>query len=316
MNPKSTILSALILLLTFNVFSQNVGINTDGSQPDNSAMLDVKSSDKGFLPPRLSSVQISHISNPAEGLMVYNTDQKKIIYFNGTDWLYLNDDPFFEIPTNGLVAYFPFNGNAVNGFVGGNDGTLVGPILTNDRFGNTDRAYSFDGYNDHILVPHYDALNCPDAVTMSVWVKKEEQNQNWACILLKGRVGDVPNTQNYYLGFVKSYVTGASNSFYSGNDNCQGQTVTSYPTNSVWYHVVGILNYDGEEMIYVNGTKINLYDNSQTNLHLPLNDYFLQIGIGNEGDTNQEHFSGCIDDIRLYNRALTEHEIQSLYKEK
>jgi hypothetical protein len=63
-----------------------VGINTDGSSPAPSAILDVKSSDRGFLPPRLSNEQITLISSPAEGLIVYSTTEKNLFVFNGTNW--------------------------------------------------------------------------------------------------------------------------------------------------------------------------------------------------------------------------------------
>lgn len=69
-----------ILLLAVNVFSQ-VGINNDGTLPDPSAMLDVKSTSKGFLPPRLTQPQMAQIINPADGLMVYNITDSKIYVF-------------------------------------------------------------------------------------------------------------------------------------------------------------------------------------------------------------------------------------------
>jgi hypothetical protein len=68
------------------VSNAQVGVNTDGSSPDPTAMLDVKSSDKGFLPPRLSGAQVAAIPTPAEGILVYNTDVKYLIYFDGTNW--------------------------------------------------------------------------------------------------------------------------------------------------------------------------------------------------------------------------------------
>jgi hypothetical protein len=57
-----------------------VGINTDGSQPDNSAMLDVKSADKGILIPRMMATQRDAINIPATGLMVYVTDDNTLKY--------------------------------------------------------------------------------------------------------------------------------------------------------------------------------------------------------------------------------------------
>ncbi|HNW72755.1 MAG TPA: hypothetical protein PKN44_03950, partial [Bacteroidales bacterium] len=69
----SLILVAFMLLFGENLVAQ-VGINNDGSQPDPSAGLDVKFTNKGFLPPRMTHSQLNAISNPADGLMVYCTD--------------------------------------------------------------------------------------------------------------------------------------------------------------------------------------------------------------------------------------------------
>ena len=70
---KLTLISLLLLLTGSFVFSQ-LGINIDGSSPDGSAMLDVKSKKKGLLPPRMSRAEINAIVNPANGLIVYCTD--------------------------------------------------------------------------------------------------------------------------------------------------------------------------------------------------------------------------------------------------
>ena len=65
--------AVLLLFLDLQLLAQ-VSINTDGSQPDNSAILDVKSSTKGFLPPRMTFTEMYAIDNPASGLMVFCTD--------------------------------------------------------------------------------------------------------------------------------------------------------------------------------------------------------------------------------------------------
>ncbi len=71
---------AIFLSITFQLSAQ-VGINTDGTQPDPSAGLDVKFNNKGFLPPRLSLSQIQTISNPANGLQVFCTTDSKMYIF-------------------------------------------------------------------------------------------------------------------------------------------------------------------------------------------------------------------------------------------
>ena len=57
------------------------------------------------------------------------------------------------VPTNGLVGWWPFNGNANDESGNGNNGTVNGATLTTDRFGNVNKAYSFDGVNDFLLIP-------------------------------------------------------------------------------------------------------------------------------------------------------------------
>ncbi len=85
---KTILIFAFTLLLAgeMNVQAQ-VGINTDGSQPDASAMLDIKSTDKGILIPRMTQAQRDAIASPANGLMIYQTDGiKGFYYFDGSDW--------------------------------------------------------------------------------------------------------------------------------------------------------------------------------------------------------------------------------------
>ena len=89
MNKTIQLLSKLILLLclALEVSGQdNVAINPSGSAPDNSAMLDISSTDKGLLIPRMTTVQRNAIASPAAGLMVYDTNNDSFWYNDGTTW--------------------------------------------------------------------------------------------------------------------------------------------------------------------------------------------------------------------------------------
>ncbi|MFH1120690.1 MAG: hypothetical protein V1775_12785 [Bacteroidota bacterium] len=101
-------LFVLIFLATGLSSMSQVAINTDGTTPDNSAMLDVKSTAKGFLPPRMTTTQRNAIAAPAEGLLVYNTDEKALNMFTGTAWKSLIPVPDFEcglsVTVNHLVG--------------------------------------------------------------------------------------------------------------------------------------------------------------------------------------------------------------------
>jgi hypothetical protein len=83
--------SALTILYTFLITAisqaQSLAINTDGSTANNSAMLDIKSSSKGMLIPRLTSIERNAIPAPADGLVVYDTNTKGFWYHNGTSWI-------------------------------------------------------------------------------------------------------------------------------------------------------------------------------------------------------------------------------------
>jgi hypothetical protein len=98
----------LVLCLVFftqGLFAQNIAINEDGSTAHPSAILDVKSSTKGVLFPRMTKLQRTAILLPATGLLVYQTDEDKGFYFyNGSTWKQIiNEQPWFFI-NNNLIA--------------------------------------------------------------------------------------------------------------------------------------------------------------------------------------------------------------------
>jgi trimeric autotransporter adhesin len=88
---KYTTFVVLILFFSKNIAAQNVAINTDGSTANTSAILDVKSTTKGLLIPRLTQVQKNAIPSPATGLLIFQTapDSIGFHYYNGSQWLYL-----------------------------------------------------------------------------------------------------------------------------------------------------------------------------------------------------------------------------------
>ena len=85
-------ISLLLVLIIPGSYAQ-VAINTDGGNPDISAMLDVQSTNKGFLPPCMNASQMNAINTPPVGLMVYNTTMNSVFCYNGSSWkmLFSND---------------------------------------------------------------------------------------------------------------------------------------------------------------------------------------------------------------------------------
>ncbi len=107
---KKFLLLLAFILLGYGAAAQ-VSINSDGSEPDQSAMLEIKSTDKGFLPPRMTTEQMNGVVTPPAGLLVYNTSVNSLYWFNGITWKRFNEvnytetDPVFLMhPASGITA--------------------------------------------------------------------------------------------------------------------------------------------------------------------------------------------------------------------
>jgi len=209
-----------------------------------------------------------------------------------------------QIPTDGLVAWYPFNGNANDESGNGNNGTVNGATLTTDRFGNVNSAYYFDGENDYIEISDHASLR-PDNISISAWIYAEHSTP---FILGKSVFSNASNEQYTFDG---RYLNVKRNSgCYPGVGWYSGAT-NSYTLNN-WYHITG--SYDGYCIkIYING---NL---SATNSNIPPgpidNCQGGNIRIGLWWAYDPLNFKGKLDDIRIFNRALNDAEIQALYIE-
>ena len=106
---KKLIIVLTMLFFTCKVFTQSLAINSDGSTANSTAMLDVKSTTKGFLPPRMDSTQRNAIVTPASGLTIYNTSIKAFQCYNGTAW-YSTVHFIGESYGGGIVCYIYDNG--------------------------------------------------------------------------------------------------------------------------------------------------------------------------------------------------------------
>ena len=102
-------ISLLCVIFTINLaaFSQNVAINTDGSQPDTKAILDIKSNSKGVLFPRTSSASRRSIVSPARGLILFDTTTNSLWHFNGTNRAEQTDSMNYIWKKTGNIHYVP-----------------------------------------------------------------------------------------------------------------------------------------------------------------------------------------------------------------
>ncbi len=224
---------------------------------------------------------------------------------------------------NGLVAYYTFNGGSLSDSSGyNNDIIFSNATKTTDRFGNPNNAYLFDGASSYMQVKNSQSLN-PDNITMYAIVSVNgyytgpcSGNQ----ILIKG-----PRYQTdglYGIAFDDSAAAcgtpNLNNETFAagyGDDIPEGAQagVTDHTpiTFGHWYYVA--FTYDGlAAKLYINGVlkgtqqrMVNFTDNS--------NDVYIG---KTENPTYPYYFKGIIDELRIYNRALTADEIKYLITSK
>lgn len=209
---------------------------------------------------------------------------------------------------SGLVGYWPMNegaGTKTNDSSGyGNTGTFNGGTWIN---GKRSKALSFNGSSDYIVVPGTinNFLNT-SAITVSAWVKANGSSfAQDTGFVTEGFMGD----GNVRFGLIGYMDTGGSSTkvaagFYNGSWRVVNQT-GSFSFNQ-WVHLVG--TYDGSIIrLYINGVQ----DNSTNYVgSLPLGNE--EWRIGRRWDTGT-YLNGSIDDVRIYNRVLSQSEIQDLY---
>ena len=219
------------------------------------------------------------------------------------------------VPTNGLVGWWPFNGNANDESGNGNNGVVNGASLTGDRFNNPNKAYSFNGVNNKITVAHSSSLNVTSSMTFSIWFKQSSMGNTINYILQKGSGGDCATT-GYYCGIdygFGSIPNGVKVLGYGQGTNCSA-IGTDDVLNSAWHHMAIVYNPSGNNKLYLDGQIANpnysscnncTIQNSTTSLII--GGYFSPLG------ASDKNWNGQLDDIGIWNRALTPCEIQQLY---
>ena len=217
----------------------------------------------------------------------------------------------------GLIAWYPFDGNASDQSGNGNHGVVNGATLTTDRDGQANKAYSFNGVSQGITVSDPSSQLNPTSLTTSVWIYWNGTFDTLgAVILYKGNYNTRPNmaysTEITQSSGGKLICRSDSAGFGAGGANNPSTTLKStsaMPINT-WVHCVLTVD-DGTKIakMYVNGslndTKTFTGSIKQTNE---------QLSIGKYGYNNNYDFNGKIDDICIYNRALSASEIILLYK--
>ena len=205
---------------------------------------------------------------------------------------------------SGLIADYPFNGNAKDVTPYGNKGTVSTATLAADRLGRANSGYSFNGTSSYISVTDSPSLRAPNAVSMSAWVMPTSITGITA-VALKGQLG---GTWDYGLTLVNGVPSYVANSV---NINLG----SALPLNQ-WSQVTFTIQLGGSLIMYVNGQTVGTFatptNTSCSGPCLIPSAYPLTLGSANNSFNN--YFSGMIDDVRIWNRALSTEEAARAYQ--
>ena len=214
----------------------------------------------------------------------------------------------------GLVAYYPFSGDAKDQSLNGNHLEILGPTLTEDRFGQSDSAFSFDGIDDLMRIPYNPSLY-PESFGVSLWVKVRTQPVNGKFIMTNSADEITPPFDPFRL---RLKISGKVAVRYEGNQDglwLELESSTRLDPGR-WYFIVTY--YDGESgeaALFING---QLEDRVVEPMALDTNELGLVLGARQnylaENDTTA-FFAGCLDDLRIFNRALSPREIEKFFVE-
>ena len=207
----------------------------------------------------------------------------------------------------GLVAYYPFNGNARDESGNRNDAEVNGATLTTDRHGKPSSAYSFDGKDDYIQTDTFNVLM--DEFTYSIWVRPavHQLDQNFGTLISRETVpSDNRNLQWLGLGLKGNYLRFHTAPTSQGVNDWIDTPRRRF-TQDQWLHL--IVTFDGTTgRIYLDGQLIASQPSPQA---ATSTSYNFRLGADNTG--SPECLSGQIDDVRIYNRALSAKEVSAIY---
>lgn len=216
----------------------------------------------------------------------------------------LVNDLFAQYPN----ASYPFNGNANDATFNANNGVVTGATLTTDRFGISDKAYSFAGGSDVISVPDAPAFNFTDYLSASAWLyistTPPAANSVQAFSIVSKDEGSGAGMKKWIFGLQNGKLAfhhngpslGSGNWVYSNNFTL---------TQNKWYHVA-FVKAAQDVTFYINGDDLGTFSLPSTMVNPAAN---LQIG----NSENTLEFVGRLDEVNIWGNTLTQKEVQKQF---
>ena len=240
----------LIILLITNyqsliTLNAQIAINTDGSTPDASAMLEVSSTDKGMLIPRMTTSQRANISNPATGLMVYDTDFNSFWYYANSTWNNLSNANFSDADSDTkILVEQNTDDDSIRFYTGGTE-----------YFSMHDGRLSVANTGKSVFIGDSAGINDDLSINLNSFVGyiSGKSNTTGYYNSFYGANTGYSNTTGYMNTFVGTSsgalnTTGANNTFYGGRS---GSMNTTGSANLFLGRTAGFFNTTGSDNIFI-----------------------------------------------------------------
>jgi uncharacterized protein YjdB/RPA family protein len=219
------------------------------------------------------------------------------------------------VPSSGLIAWYPFTGNANDSSGNSINGIVSGASLTTDRFGNANAAYSLNGTTDYIEIPYSPLFDNP-TYSFSFWVKTPISTPSYggpgvnsgiiARNILGGPISSPDDANNWVIFECGGTCAIGTAGHADGMGVANAQTFPSISDN-IWHHVVFTVS-SNLCVCYKDGVKTD--SNYYT---VPITYQNLVTRIGRSLHTYWRAFQGQFDDFGIWSRVLTPCEISQLY---
>ena len=221
------------------------------------------------------------------------------------------------VPTNGLVGYWPFNGNANNEINLSESNVVNGATLAQDRFGQNNKCYYFNGISDDIITGNYGVSGT--GISMSFWYKTSQLTANNYMITWGG------NGWGTFFEIINNHWSAQTigpcyTPSLTGGGTLMSKGLTVSPNENLWHHCVIILPAGAQSLtdakFYFNNvalTEICSYANYGAGAPNISSTNPIKFGSGYQQGGWATNFEGLMDDIGIWNRELTESEIAQLY---
>jgi hypothetical protein len=220
--------------------------------------------------------------------------------------------------SQGLAAWYPFNGNANDESGNGNNGAVIGCQLFPDRLGNNNGSYFFNGNDNLIRAENSPSLNIQNSISLSAWFKTDDPDINHndnesSVIIAKARTH---YSRSYSIFFADQSFSGDSlgSQLFETNNAYYPNIIASNYWNNEWHLISSTYDYSsGISKIFIDGQLKNTLNIGQVNLMQTTVPLTLGCYLSPLSSPYRGFYHGALDDIRIYNRAITSEEILCLY---